>query len=208
MATPYCDPVGTADLESLRRRDPRAVERWFLEHSDALHTFVYYRVGRDDALAEDVVQETFLTALGRIEAFDPGRGEMLPWLTYTARNCIRAALRRRGLRKSVGVTWDRIDARLARAFVELDSAPLPDEVVERRETAELVQMALANIPERYRRALRNHYCRNRSLEEIAASEGSTPSAVKSLLHRGRLAFRAAFQAIADSLGPPPRRSAP
>jgi RNA polymerase sigma-70 factor (ECF subfamily) len=200
------DATDLPNLDDLRRREPGAVEHWFLEYADALHSFVYYRVNRDPALAEDVVQETFLTALGKIERFDPRRGEMLPWLTYTARNCIRAALRRRGLSESVGRTWERIDGRLAAAFKELDAAPLPDEVVERRETAALVQMALANIPEKYRRALRSHYCGDRSLEEIAASEGTTSSAVKSLLHRARLAFKAAFQTIADSLeAPPPER---
>lgn len=204
------DAIDLRQLQSLRRREPRAVERWFLQHADALYTFVYYRVNRDETLAEDVVQETFLTALGKIEAFDPERGAMLPWLTYTARNCIRAALRRRGLLKTVGDSWDRIDGRLAAAFKELDSAPLPDELLERRETAELVQMALANIPEKYRTALRGHYCGNRSLEQIAAAEGTTASAVKSLLHRARLAFKAAFQTIADSLEqrPPERRVEP
>jgi len=42
-------------------------------------------------LAEDVTQETFLTALNRIEDFDPDRGAMLPWLPYMARNCARKA---------------------------------------------------------------------------------------------------------------------
>jgi len=198
------------DLGGLRAREPQAVERWFLRHADALYTFAYYRVGRDDALAEDIVQETFLTALGRIEEYDPGRGAMLPWLTYTARNCIRTALRRRGLASPVGDAWEAIDAKLAAAFRRLDAAPLPDEAVQRRETAELVQMALANIPEKYRLALRSHYCRDRSLEEIAAAQGTTSSAVKSLLHRARLAFKAAFQTIAGSLeqGPPERRVIP
>jgi RNA polymerase sigma factor (sigma-70 family) len=198
------------DLRLLREREPRAVERWFLEHADALYTFVYYRVDRDEGLAEDVVQETFLAALRRIGEYDPGRGAMLPWLTYTARNCIRSALRRRRRTSSLGEAWGPIDAKLAAAFRELDAAPLPDEAVQRRETAELVQMALAHIPENYRSALRSHYCGGRSLEEIAAAEGTTSSAVKSLLHRARLAFKAAFQTIAGSLeqGPPERRVHP
>ena len=42
-----------------------------------------------------MVQETFLSALERIDQFDDKRGTMLTWLKYTARNCIRAALRDR-----------------------------------------------------------------------------------------------------------------
>ena len=60
-------------------------------------------------------------------------------------------------------------------------------------------MALSNLPGSYRSALRQHYFEQRSLREMAATSGSTESAVKSLLHRARLAFKAAFQTIAESL---------
>ncbi|MCP4663682.1 MAG: hypothetical protein GY856_50500 [bacterium] len=34
------------DFDGLRRRCPEAIERWFEAHSDAVYTFVFYRVGR------------------------------------------------------------------------------------------------------------------------------------------------------------------
>jgi RNA polymerase sigma-70 factor (ECF subfamily) len=190
------------DLGLLRQRAPRAVERWFREHADPLYTFVFYRVGRDAELATDVVQETFVAALRKIEDYDPRRGAMMPWLTYLARNRIRAALRQRSRTGAAGASWDEIDRRLLQAYRNLATAPLPDEVLERRETVELVQMALSNLPDNYRWALKQHYCEQRSLAEIARSRESTEGAVKSLLHRARLAFRAAFQTIADSLEEP------
>jgi RNA polymerase sigma-70 factor (ECF subfamily) len=187
------------ELRPLRRRRPEAVERWFLEHADAIYTFVYYRLGRDPDSASDVVQETFLTALRDIDDFDPARGKMSTWLTLVSRNCIRRALRQRDRYRSDAAMWDRIDARLAAAYRELETAPLPDEILEMRETADLVRMALSHLPGNYRRALREHYCERRSLREIAASSGTTEGAVKSLLHRARLAFRAAFRTIAESM---------
>jgi RNA polymerase sigma-70 factor (ECF subfamily) len=190
-----------------KRKKPRAgqeVERWFLEHADAIYTFVFYRVGKDEELATDVVQETFLSALERIDDYDPKRGPMLPWLTYTARNCIRKALKQRGRLKSLGDRWEVIDRKLLAAYGELASSPLPDEVLEKEETAELVQMALSNLPGNYRRALQEHYCRQRSLHEIARGLGVTEGAVKSLLHRARLAFKAAFETIANSFESEPR----
>jgi RNA polymerase sigma-70 factor (ECF subfamily) len=189
-----------SDIEhqKLRDRDPDAVERWFLEYADPLYTFVFYRVGRDQELATEVVQETFLTALRNISNYEPGRGAMLPWLTYTARNRIRKVLRRRGRFREVGDRWEEIDRKLLEAYGELERAPLPDEVLERKETSELVQMALSNLPDNYRRALKQHYCEQRPLDEIASGSGMSESAVKSLLHRARLAFRTAFQTIAES----------
>jgi len=195
------EAMADPDLRLLREREPRAVERWFEAHADPLYTFVYYRVGRDGDLAAEVVQETFLTALHKIEDYDPGRGAMQAWLTYLSRNHIRAALRRRSRSTQVDTDWDAVDRKLLRAYVELSASPLPDEVLERRETVELVQMALANLPENYRLALRQHYCEQRSLAEIARARESTEGAVKSLLHRARLAFKAAFETIATSLDP-------
>jgi len=190
------------DLELLRQRAPRTVERWFREHADPLYTFVFYRVGRDEELATEVVQETFVAALHRIEDYDPRRGAMMPWLTYLARNRIRAALRQRARSGSAGASWAEIDRRLLRAYRDLATVPLPDEVLEKRETAELVQMALSNLPDNYRSALKQHYCEQRSLAEIARSRQTTEGAVKSLLHRARLAFKVAFQTIAASLDEP------
>jgi RNA polymerase sigma-70 factor (ECF subfamily) len=186
------------EYQRLLNRDPDTVERWFLEYADALYTFVFYRVDRDRELASEVVQETFLTALRKIKDYEPGRGAMLSWLAYTARNLIRKALRSRGRIKEIGDRWEEIDRKLLAAYGELERTPLPDEVLERKETAELVRMTLSSMPENYRRALREHYCEQRSLGEIADGSGMSESAVKSLLHRARLAFRTAFQTIAAS----------
>ena len=140
-----------------------------------------------------------MDALGKLEAFDPERGSMPTWLCLLSRNRIRRALRERGRFRADAETWERIDGRLRAAYRELDSSPLPDDALERQETAELVRMALANLPENYRSALRQRYYEQRTLEQIATLGGTTEGAVKSLLHRARLAFKAAFQTIAESL---------
>ena len=54
-----------ADLRAAQRGDRDAIGRFYDAHVDALYTFVFYRVGHDAALAEDVVQETFAIALAR-----------------------------------------------------------------------------------------------------------------------------------------------
>ena len=188
------------DLELLRNRQPEAVERWFQEHADAVYTFIFYRVGKDPDVATDVVQETFLTALRKIGEYDPGRGAMLAWLTYVSRNCIRKALKQAGRYKTYSELWEQIDRKLVAAYRELATAPLPEEVLEREETAELVHMTLSSIPGNYERALKRHYYQRQSLKEIARAEGMTEGAVKSLLHRARLAFKTAFQTFAEAPG--------
>jgi RNA polymerase sigma-70 factor (ECF subfamily) len=197
--TKHPSPLSETDLARLRRRHPDAVERWFLDHADGVYTFVFYRVGSDDELAAEVVQDTFVTALERIDDYDPERGGMSTWLAFKARNCIRSALARSKRRRAEAARWQAIDETLLAAYREMERSPLSDEITKKQETADLVRMTLANLPEDYREALIRRYCRQQSLKEIAASRGATDGAVKSLLHRARLAFKAAFLTLAASV---------
>ncbi len=188
------------DAGTLKRRNPGAVEEWFLAHADQVYTFVFYRVGKDPEVAADVVQETFLTALDRIDQYEPDRGAMSVWLMYLARNCIRAANRHRSRMATDDEIWERIDARLVPSYLDLAVDTLPSDALERQETVALVQATLANLPESYRWALVEHYFEQRSLAEMTDHSDMTTSGVKSLLFRARTAFKCAFCAIAEELG--------
>ncbi|MHC4458338.1 MAG: RNA polymerase sigma factor [Planctomycetota bacterium] len=190
------------DLPGLLKRDAKAVERWFQAYSDTLYTFIYYRVARDSDLAADIVQETFVQALRKIKDYDSQRGSMLAWLTYLCKNNIKKALRTRGKLVSYEQMWQEIDACLLRAYELIATEPLPVEVLERQETAELVQMTLANIPGNYKLVLTEHYYRRKALKEIALSMGISEAAVKSLLHRARDAFKVTFLKLSKSFNGP------
>jgi RNA polymerase sigma-70 factor (ECF subfamily) len=187
------------DLSGVVQRRVDAVEAWFTTYADPVYTFIYYRVGKNPDIAADITQDTFATAFEKIAEYDENRGEMLPWLTYIARNCIRKTRRRQARYSTADDLWEQVDQRLISAFSALAEEPLPDEVLQRQETAELVRMALSNLPCRYQRALEQRYYQQHSLKEIAATEGLTEGAVKSLLHRARAAFQAAFTTIAETI---------
>jgi RNA polymerase sigma-70 factor (ECF subfamily) len=187
------------DFRRLRRRDKEEVDRWFDIFSDPVYGFIFYRVGRDADLAGDIAQETFFTALETMDRFDPDRGEMFPWLTHIARNCIRKALRRRGKDVMLPDFWKTVDRQLTRAIANLDLEILPEELLEQKETAELVRMALTHLPFRYQVALRRRYFEEMSLHDMAILEGISEGAMKVLLHRARQAFRTAFETISASL---------
>jgi RNA polymerase sigma-70 factor (ECF subfamily) len=129
--------------------------------------------------ADEVVQETWLTAVRRLRAFDPVRGDFASWLRGIAANLLRNLFRRdrrRGpLRPLDGVT-----------------AASPDGAAG-RDRAECVAAALATLPDHYEAVLRAKYLDGRGVADIAAETGSTEKAVESLLTRARQAFREAYQ---------------
>jgi RNA polymerase sigma-70 factor (ECF subfamily) len=188
-----------ADLRAARTGDKVAIGRFYDAHVDGLYTFVYYRVGRDTSLAEDVVQETFAIAMSRQADYDPARGSIGSWLTVLSRNVIRDHLRAHKRSDELATTWERIDATLAQTFASMAERPLPGEVLERAETRDLVHMAVANLPEQYRNALTRKYVDGESLETLAGELGISVDAAKSLLARARRAFRDTFATLSANL---------
>jgi len=187
------------DLRAALRGDRDAIARFYDAHVDGLYTFVFYRVGRDAPLAEDVVQETFAIALSRKADYDPARGSVGSWLTVLSRNVIRDHLRAHRKTDELQATWERIDATLAQVFAAMAERPLPGEVLERAETRDLVHMAVANLPEQYRNALTRKYVDGESLETLAGELGISVDATKSLLARARRAFRDTFATLSANL---------
>lgn len=173
----------------------RALEELYGAHVDRLYAFVFYRVGRDPALAEDVVQETFASALARIDDFDPARGSVASWLHTLSRNVIRDHLRAHRRSDELVARWERIDQSLAQIFAALDHAPLSDEIVARAETRDMVGMTVANLPDNYRDVLHRKYVQGHSLADLARDLGLSTDAVKSLLARARRAFKETFSAL-------------
>ena len=179
--------------------DRDALGRLYDDHVDGLYAFVFHRVGGDAALAEDVVQETFAQALRNKGHYDPARGSIASWLSTLSRNVIRDQLRAHRRGDELAAAWQRIDQSLGQIFAALAQSPLPGEVLQRSETRDLVNMAIANLPETYRTALTRKYVAGESLDQIAAALGISADAAKSLLARARCAFRDTFAALNHSL---------
>jgi len=190
---------GPAELRRAQAGDAAAIGAFYDAHVDGLYAFVFYRVGRDATLAEDVVQETFAVAMSRQTDYDAARGSVGSWLTTLSRNVIRDHLRAHKRSDELQSRWERIDATLAQNFAAMAERPLPGEVLERAETRDLVHMAVAHLPEQYRTALTRKYVDGETLETLAGELGLSIDATKSLLARARRAFRDTFATLSATL---------
>jgi RNA polymerase sigma-70 factor, ECF subfamily len=152
--------------------------------SDVL-TFIGRRVADRD-LAAELAQETFLRAFGARTRFDPSR-PVWPWLQQIAQNLIRNALRdehrRRTPLRSLGG---------AEMLVDSDRLTDPEASYENTERVAGIRTALEELSPRSRRVLLRRCDEAASYDEIAAAEGLTNDAVKSVLKRARRTFRVAF----------------
>lgn len=183
------------ELERLLQREPEAVERWFRRYADEVFTFVYYKVGKDRDLAQDVVQDTFLDGISRIAQYDSNKSSMYLWLIFLSRNHIKRALRAKK-RSFANLSIDSPDTKYVDYCRKISTQLIPEDVLHCREMAELVQITLADIPADYDEILRQYYYDDGSLKQIAALRQVSEGAAKVLLHRARKSFEKAFVKLA------------
>jgi RNA polymerase sigma-70 factor (ECF subfamily) len=160
--------------------DEQAWRALYEEAFPGLFTYVHWRCAGLRDQTDEIVQETWLTAVRRIRAFDPAQGSFAGWLRGIAANQLRNHWRQPHHR----------NGRLGGGHPI--SAPA-DAAMVQREGAERIARALAQLPDRQEAVLRAKYLDGRSVADIAADWGETPKAVESLLTRARQAFRETYQ---------------
>lgn len=141
------------------------------------------------SLAEELVQKTVFDAVRGRTTFDPEKGAFEEWIFGIAHNNIRLEIRKRAARPTVdGDISDYIDV--------MDTEPLPDELLENKETADIVRRALGQLDQKEQMTLRAMYIEGLSAREIAERMELTEKAVHSILYRARNSLRAKLKQLA------------
>ncbi|HWD98767.1 MAG TPA: sigma-70 family RNA polymerase sigma factor [Bryobacteraceae bacterium] len=143
----------------LSGREPRAMAEIYDRFGKLVYS-VTLNIVREAAVAEDLVQETFLRVWTRIRAFDPARGALGPWLLAIARN--HAIDYVRSARSRVG-----------RTSIEFDAADHPQlfNDMERdllnSQHAKLLKKAMSELSENQRKVIELAYYEGLSQTEMA-----------------------------------------
>lgn len=133
---------------------------------------------RDESLAEDVAQETYLRAFANIDSLrEPEK--LLPWLRVIAQNQAKNALQ-----KQKPLLFSEL-TESAEERAEASADTQPELMIDDRERAELIRQALDELGDGQRLIIGMYYFEQLSVAEIAEKLGISQSTVKSQLHRGR-----------------------
>jgi RNA polymerase sigma-70 factor (ECF subfamily) len=175
------------------------IEKWFKHHADGVYAYIAGRVGGDRQTAIDILQETFFEALKNINKYQPQKGNELTWLILLSKNHIKAAIKNR--QRFCNITEDEDNSEnFAYIFEKIANEPLPDEIIEKKETAELVRITLASLPAKYRDLLHQYYYQQKKLKDIAVENKQNSIAVKVRLMRARNLFKKKFLKLSKSVG--------
>lgn len=212
MAGSRTDPIEDARLVAeLVAGSDDALAMLYDRHAGAVHGAAY-RLTSDRALAEDIVQETFLALWNRAEQFDPNRGSLAAWLLTIARNRTVDRLRAAGRRPTIvpisaAGMGDETEAatleRMARGGIVVGGARAglgPDAALARAELRAILQAALATMDGPEREVLLLAYRDELSQSEIALRLGWPLGTVKTRTRRALLKLRVE---LGPELGPVP-----
>jgi RNA polymerase sigma-70 factor (ECF subfamily) len=148
--------------------------------------FAAFSVLQNRQDAEDAAQETVLKVLKSLHQFR-GESKFSTWLISIAINEARARLRHERVIEfeTIGGAADEEDGRLVPAIIT-DWREVPLEALERKELRELLQMAIASLPELYREVLVLRDVQEFNIAETALALGVSQGVVKTRLLRARL----------------------
>src|SRR5262245_9299649 len=188
-------------IEQLRAQDPSVLEILMERYGPRLYR-VAFGITRSRGDAEEVVQDVFLTLFRKIDAFE-GRAALGTWLFRVASNS--ALIKRRGKRAELEAKLEdylptfKIDGHREgdRALLLADWSQTPENELLSGEAREILNEALALLPEHCRAILVLRDVEELPNEEVAEILGESVSTVQSRLHWARMALR-------EVLTPPPR----
>lgn len=169
MDAAFSDDKAAIDAAAVARiagGDAAALRDLYDRYGAVVHSFAY-RLTRDATLAEETVQDVFVTLWRRAADFDPTRAKLTTWLFVVARN--RA------------IELGRQKARRPELRDDLDpggEAPDPADLVAVADEAQRLAEAVAELPEEQLEVLRLAYFDGLSHSEIAEVIGLPLGTVK------------------------------
>ena len=150
---------------------------------------LFVRRWPNPSLAEELVQKTVFDAVRGRGSYDPSKGSPEEWVLGIARNNISLEARKRASRPSP-------NGDISKYFAAIDTQPLPDEVLERQETALIVRSAMSRLEAKEQAVLRAKYIEGLDARDISRQMNVTEKAVHSMLYRARISLRQELKRMA------------
>jgi RNA polymerase sigma-70 factor, ECF subfamily len=171
-------------MELVQDGEVRAFEVIFDRHASAAFSLAYRMCGRP-AMAEDIVQESFVSLWRSSAAYDAARGSVRTWVLSVVRNRAIDAFRREAAKATSELDEQRVAERVP-------APELTDREVERRDEARQVRDALKGLPADQRQVIELAFFGGFSHSQIAEMLKLPAGTVKGRMRLGLSKMRFAL----------------
>jgi RNA polymerase sigma-70 factor, ECF subfamily len=178
------------DLVALVRRGSGAAFAAIMTRYNQRLYRVARGVVREEAEAEDVLQEAYVRAFAALPGFRGDAG-LATWLTRIVLNEAVGRLRRRRPTVELEAIDRAVETGDSRVIMFPGASPGPDpeQAAARSEVRRLLERAVDDLPEAFRMVFVMRDIDEMTIEETAATLGILPETVKTRLHRARRLLR-------------------
>ena len=176
-------------IERARRGDPAALEPVLAAHAEALFSSVILPRTGERATAEDILRDTFATAIEKIHGFRWEGRSLFFWLRQIAMNRVIDHHRKNGRSRRI---LDAFAEELALAPPEARADDTLIAEADRRRARERIETAMRALPERYAQAIRLRIVEEQPRDACAAALQVTVGNFDVILFRAVRAFRKAY----------------
>jgi RNA polymerase sigma-70 factor (ECF subfamily) len=176
--------------------EKRAFSELVSRYHVRLLNFIHRTIG-DRERAEDLVQETFVRVYRHLHRFDQSK-KFSTWAYTIAGNLAKNELRNRSrnplvLFQTIKKNWDADH----RPLEWEDNTYRPDDLYRKRHLREMVDNAVAQLPEHHRLVFVLREMEGKTYEEISEITGVNLGTVKSRLNRARNNFAQLIEPMLD-----------
>lgn len=184
------------EMPSPPKLDPST---WVDSYGDSLYKFAYFRVN-NSALAEDLVQETFLAAIKGRDNFS-GKASVKTWLTGILKNKVIDYYRKKNRTQSMQETAHFFEREEADLFSEdgswnydnpnvpSDWSPAQVQKMDRKEFMQQFYACSEKLPEKIRTVFIMREVDGVKSADICEQLDISPQNLWTILHRARMALR-------------------
>jgi RNA polymerase sigma-70 factor (ECF subfamily) len=180
-------------VKRLKQRDKSALEDLVQIHGAKMYG-VALQFMRNEYDAREVMQDALVSIWNKIGSFE-GKSAFTSWIYRVTANAGLMALRKKKRHEndvSLDATASDDDDTPLPVLQLQDKRPLPDAVAMTGELGQQVRAAIDQLPEPYRVVVLLRDVEELPMEEVMEATGLSEPALKSRLHRARLALREAL----------------
>ena len=187
--------MGDTKLHKDTERKVVQPAQWVNEYGDFLYMYAYARV-QSKEIAEDLIQDTFLSALKGLDSFR-GESSQLTWITSILRRKIIDHYRKMSTKKEISAS------RFASPFHEegthedhwlQERAPKDwhgkmEDPMHQDEFQKIMQLCLSLLPDKWKSVFILKVMEEMQSDDVCKEIGCTASNLWVILHRARLQLR-------------------